>query len=217
MVRRREQGHPLEHILGWAEFCGLRMAVEPGVFVPRHRTEYLVRQAIALAPPGAVVLDLCCGSGALGAAMLAADRGIELHASDVDPAAVRCARRNLAGRAQVYLGDLYDPLPGHLQGRIQVMVANVPYVPTDAVPLMPPEARLHEATAALDGGADGLAVLRRVCAGAPAWLASGGHLLVETSDRQAASAIEAAAGHGLDARVAHSGEFEATVLIARLS
>src|SRR5919198_868550 len=72
MVDRRIAGLPLEHVLGWAEFCGLRIAVDPEVFVPRRRTELLVRQAIALARPGAVVVDLCCGSGAVGAALAAA-------------------------------------------------------------------------------------------------------------------------------------------------
>src|SRR5947207_3551405 len=92
MVARRASGVPLEHVLGWAEFCGLRIAVDPGVFVPRRRTEFLVRQAVALVPPHAVVVDLCCGCGALGAAVAAAVPGVELHATDVDPAAVRCAR-----------------------------------------------------------------------------------------------------------------------------
>src|SRR5262249_19817993 len=72
MVDRRTAGHPLEHVLGWADFCGLRVAVDPGVFVPRRRTEFLVRQAIAIAPPRPVVVDLCCGSGAVGAALAAA-------------------------------------------------------------------------------------------------------------------------------------------------
>src|ERR687889_1157301 len=87
LVQRRVAGEPLEHLLGWAEFCGLRIAVAPGVFVPRRRTELLVRQAAALAPPGAVVVDLCCGSGAVAAVLSTLLHRPEIHASDVDPAA----------------------------------------------------------------------------------------------------------------------------------
>ena len=161
MVARRAAGDPLEHVVGWAGFHGLRVAVEPGVFVPRRRTEFLVDQAVALTRPGAVVLDLCCGSGAVGAAVRAAVGGIELHAVDLDPAAVRSARRNLPG-AQVHQGDLYQPLPAELRGRVDVLLVIAPYVPTGSIALMPPEARDHEPLAALDGGADGLEVLRRV-------------------------------------------------------
>ncbi|MDT7748309.1 MAG: release factor glutamine methyltransferase, partial [Pseudonocardiales bacterium] len=174
MVDRRVRGLPLEHVLGWAEFCGLRIAVDTGVFVPRRRTEFLVRQAASLARPGAVVLDLCCGSGAVGAALAATVERAEIHAVDIDPAAVLCARRNLAG-GQVYEGDLYEPLPDALRGRVDVLVANAPYVPTEAIGLMPPEARVHEPRVALDGGSDGLDVQRRVTAEAPRWLASGGY------------------------------------------
>ncbi|MDN3359834.1 putative protein N(5)-glutamine methyltransferase [Actinomadura sp. DC4] len=214
MVDRRAAGLPLEHVLGWAEFCGLRIAVEPGVFVPRRRTEFLVRQAVALAGRGpAVVLDLCCGSGALGVALAAALEPAELHAADIDPAAVRCARRNLAGIGTVYEGDLYDPLPAALWSRVDVLAANVPYVPTDEVALLPAEARVHEARVALDGGGDGLDVLRRVAAGAGRWLAPGGHLLVETSERQAPHAVAAFADGGLVPRVVVSEELYATVVI----
>ncbi|MGZ4777439.1 MAG: putative protein N(5)-glutamine methyltransferase, partial [Oryzihumus sp.] len=174
LVRRRVAGEPLEQVLGWAEFCGQRFVVEPGVFVPRQRTRLLVREAVALARPGAVVLDVCCGVGAVGAAVAAAVPGAELWAADVDPVAVRCAERNLAafgGRA--FAGDLYDALPAGLRGRVDVLVANAPYVPTAEIAMMPPEARDHELTAALDGGADGVDVQRRVAAAAPDWLAPG--------------------------------------------
>src|SRR5450756_783077 len=127
MVDRRAAGLPLEHVLGWAEFCGLRIAVDPGVFVPRRRTEFLVRQAAALARARPVVVDLCCGSGAVGAALVAALDRVELYAVDIHPAAVRCARRNVAAAGgQVYEGDLYEPLPATLRGRVDVLVANAP-------------------------------------------------------------------------------------------
>ena len=214
MVSRRAAGEPLEQVVGWAEFCGLRIAVAPGVFVPRRRTEFLVRQAIALARPGAVIVDLCCGAGAIGAALAAAVERAEVHAADIEPAAVRCARQNLpAGR--VYSGDLYEPLPAGLRGRVQIVAANVPYVPTAEIGYLPPEARVHEPASALDGGQDGLDVLRRVAAGAPAWLAPGGHLLSETSERQAQLAEEVLAAAGLTARVVSSVDQDATVVIGR--
>ncbi|HEU5160978.1 MAG TPA: putative protein N(5)-glutamine methyltransferase [Streptosporangiaceae bacterium] len=215
MVERRAAGLPLEHVLGWAEFCGLRVTVDPGVFVPRRRTEFLVRQAVALARHSAtrplVVVDLCCGTGAVGTALAAALGQIELHAVDIDPAAVRCARRNVAAAGGwVYEGDLDRPLPTTLRGRVDVMVANAPYVPTREVGLLPPEARVHEPRAALDGGADGLDVLRRVAGAAPGWLAPGGHLLVEASERQAPRIAGLLTGNGLRPRVAESNEGDET-------
>ncbi|MFI7387842.1 putative protein N(5)-glutamine methyltransferase [Streptomyces sp. NPDC049813] len=214
VVARRAAGLPLEHVVGWAEFCGLRVAVDPGVFVPRRRTEFLARQARALTPPDAVVVDLCCGSGAV-AAVLAERRPALLHAADLDPAAVRCARRTLSPLGgEVHEGDLYDPLPAALAGRVDILVANGPYVPTGDVPLLPPEARDHERRMALDGGADGLDVLRRVAAGAPHWLAPGGLLFVETGDHQAAAAQAAVRAAGLRPRVARDDDLHATVLIA---
>ncbi|MEV4150868.1 putative protein N(5)-glutamine methyltransferase [Amycolatopsis sp. NPDC049691] len=211
LVDRRVAGLPLEHLLGWAEFHGLRITVRPGVFVPRHRTEFLVDVAVSLAPPDPVVLDLCCGSGALGAAFSAAVAPRELHAADVEPAAVSCARVNLPG-ARVYEGDLYDALPSSLRGRVDVLLANVPYVPSEAVATMPPEARLHEPRVALDGGADGLDLARRVADGAPRWLAPGGTLLVETSTRQAPVLSGIFAAAGLTPRVHESEELGATVV-----
>jgi release factor glutamine methyltransferase len=210
MVNRRADGLPLEHLVGWAEFCGLRIAVDPGVFVPRRRTEHLVHQAAALAGPRAVVVDLCCGSGAVGVALLAVLERVEVHAADIDPAAVRCARRNLN---TVYEGDLYGALPTRLRGHVDVLVANAPYVPTEAIDLMPPEARIHEPRVALDGGVDGLDVQRRVAAQASRWLAPGGHLLVETSERQAPRTAETFARNGLIARVTSSEELGATVVV----
>ncbi|WP_329379018.1 putative protein N(5)-glutamine methyltransferase [Streptomyces sp. NBC_01716] len=222
MVSRRAAGQPLEHVVGWAEFHGLRIAVDSGVFVPRRRTEFLVRQATALihqAPAGrpAVVVDLCCGSGALGAALLAtAHQPVELYASDIDPSAVACARRNLAYGGTVLEGDLFDALPDDLRSRIDILLANVPYVPTEEVPLLPSEAREYEPLVALDGGADGLDVLRRVTARAPDWLAPGGHLLFETSERQAPGAVATVRADGLAPRVVTSEEWDATVVVAQL-
>jgi release factor glutamine methyltransferase len=212
LVRRRVAGEPLEHLLGWAEFCGLRIAVAPGVFVPRRRSELLVAQAAALAPRHAVVVDLCCGSGAVAAALTAVLERPEVHASDVDPAAVACARRNLP-RAAVHAGDLFDALPARLHGRVDVLVANVPYVPSEAIALMPPEAREHEPRVALDGGDDGLDVARRVVAGAGPWLARGGSLLFEVGEAQVPAATAIVAGAGLLPRVVADDESGATVVV----
>lgn len=206
-------GEPIEQVVGWAQFCGLRVAVEPGVFVPRRRTELLVQQSATLTRPGAVVIDMCCGSGAVGAALLAAVR-LELHAVDIDDAAVRCARRNLAAAGGlVYQGDLYEPLPASLRGRVDIVVANAPYVPTEAIALLPAEARLHEPRVALDGGADGLGVQRRIIAEAARWLAPDGHLLIETSEHQAQYTVEALARNGFIPRLARSEDLDATAVI----
>ncbi|WP_412870554.1 methyltransferase [Cellulomonas sp. 179-A 4D5 NHS] len=291
LVVRRVAGLPLEQVLGWAAFAGLRVVVEPGVFVPRRRSELLVREAVrrlgqggagqggagqggagqggarrggaerggaerggaeqggrghgGAGPDGAsggrpsgardggsagaggtarpgdedarrppVVVDLCCGTGAVGVAVLARVPGAELHAADLDPAAVRCARRNVepAG-GRVHEGDLDAPLPRALLGRVDVLVANAPYVPTDEIAFMPPEAREHEAPVALDGGADGVDVHRRLAAVAPRWLAPHGHLLIETSERQAPLTADAMARAGLVPVVVHDDEVDGTVVV----
>ncbi|GED09913.1 putative protein N(5)-glutamine methyltransferase [Cellulosimicrobium cellulans] len=245
LVARRVAGEPLEHVLGYVDFHGLRVAVDPGVFVPRQRTTLLVDEAVALgrqvagaapgrlqvarpdgaavaAPGGSpvVVVDLCCGAGALGLAT-ATDLGgladVELYATDVDPAAVACAARNVAAvGGTAYEGDLFDPLPAGLHGRVDLLLANVPYVPTAEIPLLPREARDHEAHVALDGGGDGLEVLRRVASEAPRWLAPGGHLLTESGERQAAGAVGVLEGAGLRARVVRDEEIGATIVVGTL-
>ena len=200
MLARRVVGEPLEQVLGWAEFCGLRVAVAPGVFVPRRRTEFLVECAVQLLGAGTrpVVVDLCCGSGAIGVA-IAQCLDVELHAADLDPDAVACARQNVT-MGEVHEGDLYDALPVGLRGRVDLLAVNAPYVPTDEIRLMPPEARLHEHHVALDGGLDGLDLHRRVAAGAPEWLRPGGTLLIETSRAQSEATAAACAAAGLRPR-----------------
>ena len=239
MVARRVAGEPLEQVVGWAEFAGLRIFVDPGVFVPRRRSEFLVETAVTLAARQRgngmprVIVDLCCGTGALGLAVAVRLAGgeagagapagvrlgdgrlgdVELHAADLDPAAVACARRNVepAG-GHVHAGDLFTALPSGLAGRINVLTCNAPYVPTTEIAFMPAEARDHEALMALDGGTDGLAVLRRAAAAAPPWLAPGGLLLVETSERQAPSMAAAMIAAGLVAQVREDDESGATVV-----
>lgn len=215
-VRRRVAGEPLEQVLGWAQFRGLRLVVEPGVFVPRTRTGLLVELAAQRLRPGDVVLDLCCGIGAIGAALLHEVPGVVVHAVDVDPVAVRCADRNLGAAGVAYLGDLDGPLPAQLRGTVALVVANAPYVPTAEIARMPPEARDHEARAALDGGPDGLDVQRRVVAAATRWLRPGGTLLVETGEPQESASLAAFAAAGFTARVEHDEEIGATAVIGQL-
>lgn len=215
LTARRVAGEPLEQVLGWAEFAGRRVRVVPGVFVPRRRSELVVREAVAAG--GSTVVDLCCGTGAIGLAVALALPGSRLWSCDLDPAAVACAARNLAdagvdGRALA--GDLDAPLPPGLAGRVDVLTANTPYVPTAEIALMPAEARDHEPALALDGGADGLALHRRVAQAAPRWLRPGGTLVIETSARQAERTASACAAAGLRPRVVGDEELGATAVVA---
>jgi release factor glutamine methyltransferase len=243
MVRRRAAGLPLEQVVGWAEFGGLRILVGPGVFVPRRRSEFLVETAVALeaaraqsAGPAPVsrplIADVCCGTGALGLAAatrlsdaagnaggagIAELDGIGLHAAEIDPDAVACARRNVEPvGGQVYEGDLFTPLPADLRGRVTTLLCNAPYVPTGQIAFLPAEAREYEHHVALDGGDDGLGILRRAAAQAPAWLAPGGHLLVETSDRQADAMSEVMAAAGLEPHVFPYEEYGSAVVTGAL-
>jgi release factor glutamine methyltransferase len=238
LTAARVDGLPLEHLVGWAELDGRRWLVVPGVFVPRQRSELLVREAAARAESGAdsgtvLLVDLCGGCGALGGAvaarLLAAGHDVELHVADVDPVAVTCAHENLkaladdgaipAGgglAAHTYTGDLADPLPAEVWGRVDVLVANAPYVPTAAISMMPPEAREHEPRAALDGGNDGLSILRRVIELAPTLLRPGGHLLVETGERQVSAAVGHMTAAGLTTTVLSDDDLGATALAAHL-
>jgi len=211
MVARRVAGEPVEHVVGWAQFCERRITVAPGVFVPRRRTEFLVAQALVLAPESAVIVDLCCGSGVIGAVLAYRLPNAEVHAADVDLTAVRCARVNLGDRGQVYQGDLFRPLSATLRGRVHVLTVNVPYVPSDELDLMPVEARRHEPRFALDGGSDGLDLLRRVAGEASAWLTDGGSMLSEVAEHQAATAVSVLASGGLRARSVTDGD--STVVI----
>jgi release factor glutamine methyltransferase len=217
MVDRRVSGLPLEQVLGWAEFCGLRVVVEPGVFVPRRRTELLVAEAARLlgSVSEPVVVDLCCGTGAVAMAIHEVVGHAEVHASDVDPRAVACARCNLNGVGAVHEGDLTDALPEHLTGRVNVLVVNAPYVPSDEIAMMPPEARDHEPRVALDGGANGVDVHRRIAEQSPQWLRPGGHLVIETSRRQAPLTVEAMVRNGFDTRVVRSDDVDATAVVGR--
>jgi release factor glutamine methyltransferase len=216
LVTRRVAGEPLETVLGWVEFLGRRLGVGPGVFVPRRRTELLARETLALvrARDGAagvpVVVEMCCGVAPVAACLERVPA--EVHAADVSPAATRWARSN-APAADVHCGDLYDALPRRLRGRVDVIAANAPYVPTGRIVDMPPEARDHEPRAALDGGCDGVDLHRRLATGAAEWLAPGGVLLVETSPSQADLTTGAMEQAGLATRVVVDEEIGGCVAV----
>jgi release factor glutamine methyltransferase len=200
MVARRAAGEPLQYVIGWAPFGRLRLAVGPGVFVPRPETEGLAdRAAIRLRATAAprVAVDLCTGSGAIACFLAAEVPGARVLATELDPGALAWARPN-AERYGVELlaGDLDGPLPPELAGRLDVLCANVPYVPSGAIATMPTDVRDHEPRLALDGGPDGLDVLRRLVARAGHWLAPGGRLFCEIGEDQAetATALLTAAG-----------------------
>ena len=196
-------------ILGWVEFSGIRVLIDSGVFVPRQRTAYLVKRAVKLAQPGDRVLDLCCGAGAIGAALQAAMPTLEVHAADIEHAAVVNARRNLA---RVYEGDLFAALPESLKRRVDILVVNAPYVPTEEIVHMPREARDFEPLVTLDGGEDGVAIHRRIAAECGAWLSPTAHVLVEASRAQAPLTAAAFESQGFTTRVKRKKG--ATVVVA---
>ena len=220
LVARRVGGEPLETVLGWVEFLGRRLVVVPGVFVPRRRTELLARttrREVVARTGRPVVVELCCGVGPV-AASLDAHRapGVELHVADVSEVALACALTNVPAAA-AHLGDLYDALPGRLRGRIDVLTANAPYVPTDRIADMPPEARDHEPRTALDGGVDGVDLHRRIAAGAADWLAPDGVLLVETSPGQASLTAGTMEAAGLTAGIEVDQDIGGCVAVGRLT
>ncbi|MBV8462794.1 MAG: peptide chain release factor N(5)-glutamine methyltransferase [Acidimicrobiales bacterium] len=179
-VRRRETGEPLAWIVGGQPFCGRHVRVHPGVFVPRPQTEELARRAaLALGGAGGWVLDACTGSGAVAAHLRAEVPAARVVATDVSEAAVRCARAN---RVPVVQAELADPFPDRV---FDVVTAVAPYVPTDALALLPADVRRFEPRPALDGGRDGLDVVRRLVSAAERVLRPGGRLFLEVGGDQA--------------------------------
>jgi release factor glutamine methyltransferase len=201
MVARRVAGEPLQYVVGWAPFGWLRLAVGPGVFVPRPETEGLADRAarrLRAAAAPRIAVDLCTGSGAIACFLAAEVPGARVLATELDPAALAWASINTDRYGvELLAGDLDAPLPAELAGRVDVLCANVPYVPSGAIPTLPRDVRDHEPRVALDGGPDGLDVLRRVATGAGRWLAPGGVLLCEIGDDQGEAAAALLAGAGL--------------------
>jgi release factor glutamine methyltransferase len=224
LLDRRAAGEPLEHIVGWAEFCGLRVRVRRGVFVPRRRSEFLVECALgpvraAMArtsnrTPRAEALDLCCGSGAIGLA-LATLADVDVVAADNSPVAAACARENLAGvGGRVYEGDLFAPLPRVMRHGFDVILANAPYVPTGEIGRLPAEARLFEPIATLDGGPEGTSTQRRILASAADWLRAPGVVVIETEHEMSAQTARIAQDNGFATEIRESPALGATVVLA---
>ena len=180
-MARRLTGEPLAWITGGTDFCGLRVCVHPGVYVPRSHSEGLARLAAQRLRAGGLAIDLCTGSGAIARVLADAHPSARVLATDVDERAVACARIN---RVEALHGDLFAPLPAELEARADVVVAVVPYVPTPDLALLQRDTLTFESAVGYDGGPDGLAVLRRVVAEAPRWLRPGGTLLLELGGGQ---------------------------------
>jgi release factor glutamine methyltransferase len=201
MVARRVAGEPLQYVIGWAPFGRLRLAVGPGVFVPRPETEGLADRAatrLRATPGPRTAVDLCTGSGAIACFLASEAPGTRVLATELDPGALAWARVN-ADRYGVELlaGDLDAPLPAELAGRVDVLCANVPYVPSEAIATLPTDVRDHEPRLSLDGGPDGLDLFRRLAGRAGHWLAPGGWLYCEIGEDQAEEAAAILTGAGL--------------------
>jgi release factor glutamine methyltransferase len=181
MVARRVAGEPLAWITGRTVFCGLELFVDPGVFVPRWQSEALARAASVLLPECGVAVDLCTGAGSIAAVLAARRPAAEVLATELDPVAVACAQRNGVHVAQ---GDLFTPLPARLRGRVDVLTAVAPYVPRTALHRLPRDVLDFEPSIALDGGEDGLDVVRRIVSESVDWLGAGGDVLLEVGSDQ---------------------------------
>jgi len=182
LVARRLTGEPLAWIVGHVEFAGHRVTVTPGVYVPRPHTEAVAARAVTRLPADGVAVDACTGSGAVALALGRARPGARVVGTDLDPAAVACAWGN---GVEARLGDLLAPVAAELAGRVDVVVAVVPYVPTPALPLLQRDTFRFESPLAYDGGPDGARLLRRLAADARALLRPGGHLVAELGGDQA--------------------------------
>jgi release factor glutamine methyltransferase len=190
LVVRRERGEPLAHVLGWVSFGGLTVEVDPGVFVPRPQTVTLAEHAASLHP--SVALDLFSGAGAIASLIAARDPSARVIAAELD---VReCLRGNAVRYGfEVFESDVDAGVPVELEGRVDVLTANVPYVPTSELEYVPHDG---EPASALDGGDDGLDWTRRLLACAPRWLASDGVLLTEVARHQVDAVGAIADAHG---------------------
>lgn len=186
LIARRAGREPLQYILGSQPFYGRDFLVRKGVLIPRQDTEAVCETALGVIPKGRKVrvLDLCCGSGALGVT-LALERPLaEVTATDLSPAALACAAENiqrLGAQVTLCAGDLWDAVPGQV---FDVIVSNPPYIPAADCLELQEEVR-REPLMALDGGADGYDFYRRIAAEAPRFLKDGGVLLLEVGFDQA--------------------------------
>jgi len=195
LVSRRTHGEPIAWLTGAVTFCGVELVVAPGVYVPRWQTEPLARRAVDLLPPAGVAVDLCTGAGAIAAVVAAAAPTARVLATELDETAADCARRN---GIEVFEGFLDDPIPHELEHRVDVLTAVVPYVPTEALRLLPRDVRAYEPRLALDGGAGGTAFLTEVARRSSRWLRPGGWVLLELGGDQAAPVARLLEGLGFE-------------------
>ncbi len=203
-VADRASGRPLEQVVGWARFGHVRVALAPGVFVPRRRAEAILAPAVALKPDARIVVDLGCGAGALAASLAVMLPGAGVHGVDIDEAALACARRT--GGFTVHQGSWWSGLPDALAGRVDLAVAYLPHVPTSRLAEIHPDFRTHEPAVSVDGGPDGLDPLRAVLADADRWLAPDGVFVTLLARKQAADLVlEVLAVDHDDAGVVHGG------------
>jgi release factor glutamine methyltransferase len=203
LLARRLAGEPLAWLIGWVRFCATRIRVDPGVFVPRPQTEALANRAVALLPADGIAVDLCAGSGAVAVILGAARPRATVIATDIDPVAIACAHRN---GVEALLGDLDEPLPPALRGRVDVVTAVVPYVPTEELHLLPRDVLAHEPCRSLDGGPRGTEVLERAARAAARWLRPGGSVLLELGGDQADELSTTMAATGFSAIRVHRDE-----------
>jgi release factor glutamine methyltransferase len=202
LVERRAAHEPVQHILGFEEFRGLRIAVTPDVLIPRPETEGLVERALELLGdrPGALVADIGTGSGAIACALAAARPDLEVLAVDQSLGALAVASDNvrglgLASRVRLLAGDLFGPLAS-LSGSLDMVVANPPYCPSGVIPTLPVEVGRFEPRLALDGGPDGMRILRRIIAEAPGFLRPRAWLVMEIGEEQAGPLASLMAAEG---------------------
>jgi release factor glutamine methyltransferase len=197
---RRREGEPLEWLIGFATFMGHRVRVDRGVYVPRPQTELVAWRAIDCLPHGGTAIDLCTGSGAIAVALRNERPGARVVATDIDTDACRCAAKN---DVEVYQGYLADPVPADLIGTFDVVVAVVPYVPTDAIAFLPRDVRRYEPRAALDGGQHGITLLEETVTASSRLLHHGGALVLELggSQDELLDPLLRAAGFNLVARL----------------
>ena len=214
LVARRLTGEPLAWIIGKVAFCGVEIRVDPGVYVPRWQSEPLARRAVECLPATGVAIDLCTGSGAIARVLMARRPGARVVASDIDERAVACAAAN---GVRVYRGDLFAPVPRALEGRVDVIVGVVPYVPTSALPTLQRDTFAFESTQSYDGGPDGTDILRRVVRESPRFLRRGGALLLELGGRQGDELRDDLARLGyVDVSVLHDDEGDVRGIESRL-
>jgi release factor glutamine methyltransferase len=213
LVARRLGGEPLAWITGSVRFCDVRIHVDPGVFVPRPHTQAMAQRAVSLLPAEGIAVDLCTGSGAVAAVLGSAYPQATVVATDIDPVAVACARRN---GVRAVVGDLDDPLPPSLCGRVDVVTAVVPYVPTEELPFLPRDVLANEPRGALDGGTRGTTLLFRAAEAAARWLRPGGSVLLELGGDQAGELATTLVEFGLSEIVVHrDGDGEDRAIEAR--